>query len=139
MRNRTGLVVLCGALSLLLAEVAFPQRGQSDFATGRLFPPQLIQQHRVELALTREQRTQIRDIIAELQGRVAAIQWEMTGLVTDLQLLLDVDEIDEDAVTTTAQDLMTLENTVKVDQLRMFVRIRNVLSSEQIAYLRALD
>lgn len=139
MRNRTGLVVLCGALSLLLAEVASPQRGQSDFASGRLFPPQLIQQHRVELALTREQRTQIRDIIAELQGRVAAIQWEMTGLVTDLQLLLDVDEIDEDAVTTTAQDLMTLENTVKVEQLRMFVRIRNVLSAEQIAYLRALD
>ena len=70
---------------------------------------------------------------------MAAIQWEMTGLVTDLQLLLDVDEIDEDAVTTTAQDLMTLENTVKVEQLRMFVRIRNVLSAEQIAYLRALD
>jgi len=138
MIDTKGLLAL-GLSVFLLTGPAAAQRGNADFAKGRLFPAQLIQQHRAELALTREQNVRIRDVISELQGTVSALQWDMAGLVTDLQALLDGDTVDEEAVTVTAQELMALENTVKVEQLRMLVRVRNVLTAEQIEYLRALQ
>ena len=131
--------LLLGLLALVVSGTTLAQRGQQNFARGQLFPAQLIQQHRTELALTREQSVAIRDIIGELQGKVSALQFEMSGLVVELQAQLEGDDVDEEAFAATAHELMLIENTVKVEQLRMLVRIRNVLTAEQLAYLRSLE
>ena len=125
-------------LLALLATPVWGQRQNSDFAEGRLFPAQLILEHREALSLDEEQSARIRDILSEFQGTVSALRWDMVAFVDELTALLDAQSVDEAAVTANARELMALENDVKLEQLRMLVRIRNVLTAEQLAYLKSL-
>ena len=136
--NKLGFLTCASMLMIVIALPASGQRPDSDFAEGRLFPAQVILEHREALALAPEQSRQIRDILSEFQGKVSALRWDMVAFVDELRALLDEESVDEGAVTANAEELMALESNIKLEQLRMLVKIRNVLTAEQLSYLKSL-
>ena len=67
-----------------------------------------------------------------------ALQWDLASALDGVVELLDSEPIDEKSVTQRLEKVLQLENTVKLTQLTMLVRIRNTLGSDQVAYLRSL-
>ena len=123
-------------LSLLLATASSVAADQ-DFVRGRLFPPDVITQHRQALKLTDRQSEAIRDVIRGSQSEVMGLRWDMMSTMDAVTALLDEATVDEDGVAAQVEALLKLENAVKLEQIRMLIRIRNVLTPEQVSYLRS--
>lgn len=113
-------------------------KAEDDPFKGRLFPPQVILEHRDELELSKSQFTEIRAAVVEVQSSVAEYEWDMQQAY--LALLEEIDErpIDEDAVLEHAEVALTAENEVKKRQMMMLVRLKNLLTAEQIEYLESI-
>ena len=111
---------------------------EGDFMHGRLFPPDVITQHRQALQLTDQQSASIRDIIRGSQSEVMALRWDMMSAMDTVSARLDSASVDEAAVIGELETLLKLENAVKLEQVKMLIRIRNVLTEEQVSYLRSV-
>jgi hypothetical protein len=113
-------------------------RAEDDPFKGRLFPPQVILEHRDELGLSKSQFTGIRAAVVEVQSSVAEFEWDMQQAY--LALIEEIDErpIDEDAVLEHAEVALSAENEVKKRQMMMLVRLKNLLTEEQIDYLESI-
>lgn len=111
---------------------------EDDPFKGRLFPPQVILEHRDELELSKSQFTGIRAAVVEVQSSVAEYEWDMQQAY--LALIEEIDErpIDEDAVLEHAEVALSAENEVKKRQMMMLVRLKNLLTEEQIDYLESI-
>ncbi len=129
----TALLVLAG---LTFAGPAFADEDEEDIFKGRLFPVELVLEHRRELELTKAQSAEIREAVVNLQTSVPNLEWDLQEAYLDVLARLDERPIDEDAVMTPLRAALTAENEVKVQQLMMLIRIRNLLSDEQAALLR---
>lgn len=131
-----GLVAL-----LLLAGAALSANGQGkdDVFKGKLFPPNIILENQAELGLSKEQFTKIRAAVVEVQASVAEHEWDMREAYLKLMQELDKSPIDEDRVLAHANTALLAENQVKKRQMTMLVRLKNLLTAEQVATLEALD
>ena len=99
---------------------------------GRLFPPTLIMQRQQELGLTGQQQEAIKAELREFQSRVVDVQWDLQSNQGELEAILAEDRIDADAATAAVDKVLNAENTLKKMHLMLLIRIRNVLSPEQI-------
>lgn len=108
-----------------------------DIFKGKLFPPNIVLEYREELDLSREQYTEIRAAVVEVQTQVAEHEWDMQEAYTAVLASLDDRPLDEQAVIGNVKAVLTAENKVKLAQMGMLLRIRKVLSDEQIEFLEA--
>ncbi|MBX3193219.1 MAG: hypothetical protein KF819_39915 [Labilithrix sp.] len=104
----------------------------------RLYPAELVMEHQGALALTPAQREAIDREASRAQSDFLKLQWELDAEKEKLVKLLDADKVDEAKSRESAAKLMRHENAIKAAHLEMLVRIKNVLTSEQQAKLRAL-
>lgn len=104
---------------------------------SRVFPPEMVMQRSAAIGLTEEQRQAIISEAEAMQGRMVRMQLEMTTTGEALRAALDAQPADEAAVIA-ATRVMGLETEIKRSHLAMLVRIRNRLTPEQQAKLRAL-
>ena len=109
-----------------------------DVFKGKLFPPNVILENQAELHLSKEQFTKIRAAVVAVQSNVAEHEWDMREAYLKLMEELDKTPIDENAVIEHANAAMLAENQVKKKQVSMLVRLRNILSADQIAYLESV-
>jgi hypothetical protein len=114
-----------------------PGPGKDPFR-GRLFPPDLILQHRDVLQLSPEQLQEIRTAVIEVQTNIAEHQWDMREAYQLVFSALDENPVDEAAVLERVQAAMRAENEIKKLQVAMLIKVRNVLDEAQVRHLRSM-
>lgn len=105
---------------------------------SRLYPPELIMDHQGELGITAEQRQTLITETERGATELARLSWDLQAEKEKLVKLLEGDHVDEAKVQEAASRVMDRESKIKASQLGMLVRIKNTLTSEQIAKLREL-
>lgn len=121
--------------SCLCLGVAIAAQPKADVFKGKLFPPNVILQHQDQLGLGKEQFTAIKAEVVEVQANVAGHEWDMREAYLSVMSALDESPVDEDKVMALVSDVLLAENEVKKEQMRMLIRLRNLLTDEQVAYL----
>ena len=109
-----------------------------DVFQGKLFAPNIILEHREQLQLSKEQFTAIRKAVVEVQAGVAEHEWDMQEAYQALMLELDKSPVDEESVLEHANKALLAENQVKKKQMAMLVRLKNLLTDDQVAYLESV-
>lgn len=135
MKHAAGLIIVC---ALLAAGSAAAQGQKGDVFKGKLFPPNVILEHQDELELTKEQFTAIRQAVVQVQADVAEHEWDVREAYQEIMQELDNKPIDTDATLEHVQAALLAENEVKKLQMAMLIRLRNLLTAEQVAYLQSV-
>lgn len=136
MKKGIFLVLAVASLSVGVALAAGPKE---DVFKGKLFPPNVILEHRSEIGLSKAQFKAIRAAVVEVQAGVAEHEWDMQEAYQVLMQELDKAPIDENRVMENANKALLAENQVKKKQISMLVRLKNLLTEEQIAYLESVQ
>ena len=125
---------------LFLSISAFAQQPPpNDDPIGRqLFPPEMVMGHQDELGLQEKQRAAIRSEVHKVQSRFVDLQWQLSEETEKMATLLRSTPIDEAKVLEQADRVMAQEREVKKMQLSLLVRIKNLLTPEQIAKLQEI-
>ncbi len=142
MREESGKILpFLGVLLLLIASNALAQgmgEQQKDVFKGKLFAPNIIMEHQQELGLSKEQFTAIRAAVVEVQANVAGHEWDLREAYQRVLADLDESPVDEEKVLQNVEAALLAENKVKQMQVAMLIRLRNLLTDEQIEYLRSV-
>jgi len=131
-------ILISLAIVCLGTGAVFAQEAKEDVFKGKLFAPNIILEQQAELHLTKKQFTEIRAAVVEVQSGVAEHEWDMREAYQALMLELDKAPIDEAEVLKHANIALLAENQVKKKQMAMLVKLKNLLSAEQIAYLESV-
>jgi len=133
-------LTLAGLSLILLTSVASAQSQgpQKDPFKGKLFAPNVILQHQDELGLSKEQFSAIRAAVVEVQGAVAEHEWDLREAYMQAMEDLDESPVDERKVLESIQAALLAENEVKKLQVGLLIRLRNLLTDEQMAYLQSV-
>ena len=138
MRNGHSIVkVLVAAVAVFSLSTAMAADNKEDPFKGKLFAPNEILENQAELGLTKDQFTEIRATVVEVQGNLAEYEWDMREAYLKIMAELDESPISEDRVLEHAEVALLAENQVKKHQMAMLVRLKNILTAEQIAYLES--
>ena len=134
------LMPLAGLCLVLMGSGAMAQgQGpQKDVFKGKLFAPNIILEHQDALALSTEQFTAIRAAVVEVQSNVAEHEWDLREAYQNVLSDLDDSPIDEDKVLQNVQAALLAENEVKKLQVAMLIKLRNLLTAEQLEYLQSV-
>ena len=136
-KNLLSMLGIC----LILFTSAVLAQGQGaprDVFKGKLFPPNIILEHQDELNLSKEQFTAIRAAVVEVQANVAEHEWDLREAYQRAMADLDESPVDENKVLENIDAVLKSENEVKKLQVAMLVRLRNLLTDEQMAYLQSV-
>lgn len=136
--TKYGLPALLLVLGLAIAAPALAEGGKDEPFKGKLFPPNIILEHKDQLNLTKQQFTDIRVAVVEVQSGVAEHEWDMAEAYQAMMAELDREIIDQAVVLEHAEAALRAENEVKKKQISMLVKLRNLLNKEQVAYLRSV-
>ncbi len=126
------------AVVCLSVGTASAQQAKDDVFKGKLFAPDVILQQQAELNLTKEQFTGIRAAVVEVQSGIAEHEWDMREAYQALMLELDKTPVSEAEVLKYATTALLAENQVKKKQMAMLVKLKNLLTAEQVAYLESV-
>ncbi len=134
---RNGFLLVVAAIGLGMGS-AHATGAKPDVFKGKLFPPNVILEHKAELDLSKQQFTEIRAAVVEVQSGVAEHEWDIAEAYQALMLELDKNPIDADRVLEYVDAALLAENEVKKKQVRMLIRLKNLLTAEQISYLESV-
>ncbi len=126
------------AIVCLASGTALADDKAKDVFKGKLFAPNVILENRDQLNLSKEQFTAIRAAVVEVQAGVAEHEWDMQEAYQALMRELDKAPVSEDKVLEYAGQALLAENQVKKKQMAMLVRLKNLLTAEQIGYLESV-
>jgi len=131
---RKGILCLLAVAGLGMS-MAVAAENPKDVFQGKLFAPNVILEHRDQLQLSKEQFKAIRAAVVEVQAGVAEHEWDMQEAYQALMQELDKSPINEEKVLDYAGQALLAENQVKKKQMAMLVRLKNLLTADQIDYL----
>ncbi len=129
--------ILCLLVLASLGMGAAIAEEPKDVFKGKLFAPNVILENRDELGLSKEQFTAIRAAVVDVQGGVAEHEWDMQEAYQALLLELDKSPVSENKVLEYASAALLAEDQVKKKQMVMLVRLKNLLTAEQISFLES--
>jgi Spy/CpxP family protein refolding chaperone len=132
------------ALLCLAAVIAAPlhaaePENKDEWLKGRLFGPELVLKHQSKLKLTEKQRDAIGAELKRVQAQAAESDWTLMSEASDLQELIDKYPVDSKAVMSGVDKIFAAENRKKRLYVEMLVNIKNVLTAEQVAYLKSVS
>lgn len=129
------------ALCLLAPFAAHADDGKpksdDDWFRGKLFPPDMVMRYQGQIKLTDAQRKVIRAELASVQTKVATVDWDIMEAGLALQAAIEKQPIDRTLVMEKADKVFDAERSKKRAWLEMLVNIKNALTPEQVAVLRA--
>jgi Spy/CpxP family protein refolding chaperone len=127
------------AAGITASSFAQQQQQPPDDPIGRfLIPPDLIMGHSQELNLQEKQRAAIKSEVQKAQARFFDMQWDMKEETEKMVRLLQQTPADEARILEQADKVMAVEHDIKKTQLTLLIRIKNVLTAEQVAKLDAI-
>ena len=122
----------------LLLFIAIPLFADDDPLARYLVPPDLIMAHSTELNLAERQRAAIKSEVQKAQSKFIDMQWDMKEETEKMVRLLQQTPADEARILEQADKVMALEREIKKTQLSLLIRIRNVLTADQMAKLEEI-
>ena len=142
-------LVILAALALLpaLAQAQGPQRQErfkdrgmggpsaSGAMTRYFFQPRFVLANAEHIGLTSEQRTEVEAAGAESQAAYRTQRFELSNALTAMAGLAVQHPVSEAAVLEQLDTILELEREIKQTQIRLLVRVKNVLTPEQQAQL----
>ena len=131
--------LICAAL-IAVSSLAWAQQGppQGDPMGDHFFPPELIMQNQKSLGLTADQQSAIRAEMQKTMGKFTDLQWQQSAEAEALGELMKQDKPDEKAVLAQFDKLLSIESEVKRLHVGTMVRMKNILTAEQLTKLRDL-
>jgi len=123
---------------LLLLFIAVPLFADDDPLARYLVPPDLIMAHSTELNLAERQRAAIKSEVQKAQSKFIDMQCDMKEKTEKMSRLLQQTPADEARILEQADKVMALEREIKKTQLSLLIRIRNVLTADQMAKLEEI-
>ncbi len=109
-----------------------------DAMDENFFPPELVMQHQKTIGLKEDQQKAIRAEMSKVTGKVADLQWDLTGARQEMEALAKESKVDEKQAIAQLEKLMGVETEIKRQQVGLLIRIKNILTAEQQARLREL-
>ncbi len=134
---KKGLLVVL-ALFCIGMETAEAAEPKHDVFKGKLFAPNVILENQLELSLSKQQFTNIRKAVVEVQANVAEHEWDVREAYQNIMAELDKTPIDEQQVLEHVGAALRAENEVKKLQVAMLIKLKNLLTAEQIAHLESV-
>ena len=134
---KKGMLILL-AFASLGAGMAWAASPKEDVFKGKLFAPNVILEHKDELGLSKQQFTDIRRAVVDVQANVAEHEWDIAEAYQNIMAELDKSPIDEQLVLEHVAAALRAENEVKKLQVGMLIQLKNLLTDEQIAYLESV-
>jgi len=104
-----------------------------------VFRPELIMRYQREIGLTSAQQEAITRAMGETQQGLVGLRWKFEAESQELTKLLDSESVNEGSALALAEKVMSIEQQIKKEHLRMLIRIKNELKPEQQAKLRQLQ
>lgn len=132
-------VLLCLAAAMAAPLHAAEQPDKDEWLRGRLFGPEIVLKHQSKLKLSEKQREAIGAELKRVQAQVAESDWTLMSEAAGLQELIDQHPVDAKAVMSGVDRIFTAENRKKRLYVEMLVNIKNVLTAEQVAYLKSVS
>jgi allophanate hydrolase subunit 1 len=134
---KKGLVILlaCACLGVTTAGAKEPK---DDVFKGKLFAPNVILEHQAELGLSKQQFTEIKRAVVDVQANVAEHEWDVREAYQNILAELDRTPINQDQVLEHVDAALRAENEVKKLQVAMLIQLKNLLTGEQVAYLESM-
>jgi Spy/CpxP family protein refolding chaperone len=133
----TGMSLL--AAWIALAPTTWAQQpmmqGGHDPMARLLYPPELVMQQQTSIGLRPEQRATITKAIQAFQTKTVDLQWRIQEQTQRLLGLLGRPTVDQAAVLTQVDEVLTAEREIKRAHLAMLIEIKNALTAEQQARL----
>lgn len=112
--------------------------GGDDPLAGLMFPPEMILRHAEMLNLTAEQKTAIRNEVKTSQPKFTDLQFQLQDQMQALHKQLTADKTDEKAAMAALDQVLDTERQIKRLHVGMIVRIKNLLTKEQVDKLRQM-
>ena len=122
----------------LVAGTAMAAGPKEDPFQGKLFPPNLILENQADLDLSKQQFTDIKAAVVDVQTKVAEHEWDLREAYQALLAELDKSPIDDKKVLELVDAALQAENEVKKQQVAMLIKLKNLLNEEQVAYLESV-
>ena len=113
--------------------------GGDDPLERHLVPPEIIMQHQSALVITASQREEIKKQVSALQTHFTELQWDLQAHMEALSESLTHLEAQEDAVLAQLDQVLASEAQIKRTQLSMLLRIRGILTAEQLKKAREIQ
>ena len=132
-------VLLCLAATIAAPLQAADPPDKDEWLKGRLFGPELVLKHQSKLKLSEKQRDAIGAELKRVQAQAAESDWTLMSEASELQELVDKHPVDSKAVMTSVDRIFTAENRKKRLYVEMLVNIKNLLTDEQVAYLKSVS
>jgi hypothetical protein len=134
---KKGLLILLACTCLGVTTVA-AKEPKDDVFKGKLFAPNVILENQAELELSKQQFTDIRRAVVDVQANVAEHEWDVREAYQSILAELDRAPIDEVQVLEYVDAALRAENEVKKLQVAMLIKLKNLLTAEQVAYLESI-
>lgn len=134
---RKGMLLLLALVSIGM-EAALAAGPKEDVFKGKLFAANVILENQTELSLSKQQFTDIRAAVVEVQANVAEHEWDLRQAYQSIMAELDNTPINETQVLEHVAEALRAENEVKKLQVAMLIKLKNLLTEEQVAYLESL-
>ena len=134
---RKGLLVLLACACLGTTTVGAAE-SKADVFKGKLFAPNVILENKSELGLSKQQFTDIRQAVVEVQAGVAGHEWDIAEAYQNIMAELDKSPIDQAQVLEHIDAALRAENEVKKMQVSMLIQLKNLLTEDQVEYLESV-
>jgi Spy/CpxP family protein refolding chaperone len=138
MRSIVRSLLAACALLLALPALTIAQGKPEDAFAKAMFDPQLVLKHAQAIGLSAQQRRAILDELKTTQQALVPLQVDMTEPGIELVELLESTKIDEGKAMARIDQVLKVENEVKKRQAVFLIRVKNLLTPEQQAKLRAI-
>jgi hypothetical protein len=135
MRKELLVLLACACLGTTTAGAAEPK---ADVFKGKLFAPNVILENKSELGLSKQQFTDIRQAVVEVQAGVAGHEWDIAEAYQNIVAELDKSPIDQAQVLEHVDAALRAENEVKKMQVSMLIQLKNLLTEDQVEYLESV-
>ncbi|MDJ0812301.1 MAG: hypothetical protein QNJ23_01120 [Woeseiaceae bacterium] len=135
MKNGLLILLACTCLGVAAADAKEPK---DDVFKGKLFAPNVILENQAELELSKQQFTEIKRAVVDVQANVAEHEWDVREAYQNILAELDRTPINQEQVLEYVDAALRAENEVKKLQVAMLIQLKNLLTAEQVAYLESL-
>jgi hypothetical protein len=109
-----------------------------DPLTESFFPPELIMQNQRAIGLSAEQQAAMRAELQKVTAKLTDLQWQQSAETEAMLQLVNQGKPDEKQVLAQFGKVLAVDNEVRSLNLGMLIRLKNMLSPDQQARLRAL-